>query len=190
MQNVDATVISQFSNSPVLNQLIDNWNASVAPDYDLERFFTLEWDIDTAEGYGLDMLGRRVGAGRTLQIPTTTFLGFSGAIGASGDAFNAGVFYSGEPGIYNYDMPDALYRRVILAKAAANITNGSIPALNAILLILFPGRGNCYVQDNLNMSLTYVFTFPLLASEDAIIKNSGVLPSPAGAVVLYSYTGA
>ena len=48
---------------------------------------------------------------------------------------------------------------VIFAKAAANITDCSIPAINQILLNLFPSRGNCYVVDGPNQAETQAFGF-------------------------------
>lgn len=180
MQDFDRTVISQYSNSPVLCQLIANFNAVIDPNYDLERFYDFIWNIDTASGYGLDVWGRIVGIGRVLTVAGGDFLGFTGAGGASGDSFNAGIFYSGQATTSNFTLTDEAYRTLILAKAAANITNGSVQAINAILLALFPGRGNCYVQDHQNMTMTYVFTFPLQPFEVTIVSSSGVLPTPTG----------
>ena len=49
--------------------------------------------------------------------------------------------------------------------------------------ILFPNRGNAYVADNGDMSMTYTFAFALTAAENAVIRQSGVLPSPSGVSV-------
>lgn len=58
-----------------------------------------------------------------------------------------GPFYDGAITSENFRLADEAYRRLILAKAAANICNGSIPAINAILMRIFPGRGNAYVTE-------------------------------------------
>jgi hypothetical protein len=71
------------------------------------------------------------------------------------------------------------YRVLVKAKALANICDGSIPAINQILLLLFPGRGNCYVADG-DMLMTYTFEFPLTPVEGAIVAQSGILPRTAG----------
>jgi len=190
MQNVDQTVISQYANSAVLCQWIANYNACIDPNFNLERFFYECWLIDTAVGYGLDAIGRKVGIGRVVTIASADYLGFSGASGASGDSFNAGIWYSGGATTVNFALTDDSYRLLILAKAAANITNGSIPALNQILLTLFPHRGNCFVEDGLDMTLTYVFDFPLEPFEAAIVTNGSVLPTPTGVFANYNYTQA
>lgn len=183
MRDFDKTVLSQYSDSAVLCQLITNINAWLDPDYDLEQFFDLIWNIDTAVGYGLDVWGRIVGVGRTVKLAASDYFGFTGAtIGIeSGDSFNSAPFYSGQTVTVNFELTDQAYRQLIFAKAAANITNGSIPAINYILMdLLFPGRGQCYVVDNQNMTMTYVFNFPLHPYELSIITVSNVLPTPTG----------
>jgi len=64
-----------------------------------------------------------------------------------------------------------------------NISDGSIPSFNQILLTLFPNRGLVYVADGLNMTMQFVFSFALTPVELAIMEQSGVLPNPAGVVV-------
>jgi hypothetical protein len=88
-------------------------------------------------------------------------------------------FYNGQVINENFLLSDEGFRTLIYAKAFANICDGSISAINQILLTLFPGRGNCYVQDNLNMTMTYVFRFKLTPVESAIVSESGILPRPA-----------
>ncbi len=66
---------------------------------------------------------------------------------------------------------------LLLAKAALNITDASIPAINAILLNLF---GNGYVIDGQDMTMVYHFTRALTPVEISIVYNSGVLPKPCG----------
>ncbi len=77
-------------------------------------------------------------------------------------------------------MTDDAYRVVILAKALANVNGGAIPDLNRVLQLLFPGRGNCYVTDGLDMTMSYVFEFALTPVEIAIITTADVLQSPTG----------
>jgi hypothetical protein len=132
-------------------QLITNLNTCIDPAYNLQQFYDECWLLDTAIGYGLDCWGRRVGVNRVITVSAGDYLGFTGVTdsgeGASGDSFNSGIFYSGQPTTGNYSLTDDAFRQLILAKAAANITNGSTPAINAILLMLFPGRGNCFPGD-------------------------------------------
>ena len=80
-------------------------------------------------------------------------------------------------------MTDDVYRQVILAKALANICDGSIPAINQVLMTMFPGEGNAYATDGGDMTMTYTFEFELTAVQYAIVAQSGVLPKPIGVSV-------
>ena len=119
-----------------------------------------------------------------------------------------GAFYLGGALTSNYTLSDQAYRQLIIAKAAANISDGSIPSINTLLMSLFPGRGNAYVSEGTlpiyfgfaeagdalpfgqapfysgeqiaRMTMTYVFRFALSPVERAVVAQSGVLPKPAG----------
>jgi hypothetical protein len=180
MQNYRDTVLSQYANSPSLGLLIQSFNDCVDPQSKINAFYSLMWNVDTAQGYGLDVWGRIVGIGRVLNVSTGKFFGFDEATTVSADPFGQSPFYAGQVATSNYALSDTSYRLLILAKAAANISNCSIPSINRILRLLFSGRGNCYVSDGLNMTMTYDFYFTLSAVEIAIVQGTGVLPKPAG----------
>jgi hypothetical protein len=181
MQNVEDTIISQYGRSPTLVQIIQNINTYLDPNANLDQFYNLIWNVDTAQGYGLDVWGRIVGVSRVVHVATGKFLGFEEATTVSADPFNQSPLYSGGAITSNFALSDTAFRLLILARAAANISFGSIPAINAILMALFPGRGNAYCTDGLDMTMTYTFDFtpPLTDVEKAIIAT-GVLPKPAG----------
>lgn len=207
--NIWNTVISQYANSPILTSILLSWFASLDQTAILNQFYDCMWNVDTAYGYGLDVWGRIVGlpAGRTLQVANASFFGF--AESGTSVGFGQGQFYGVNPVTSNYQLSDTQFRRLIKAKALANISNGSIQSMNQILLTLFAGRDQCYVQDGsapptsnfgfketgtasgfgqapfytagdlITMNIVYVFTFSL-SSIDYAILNSGVLPKPAG----------
>jgi Protein of unknown function (DUF2612) len=179
------TVISQYANSPILIAMIDSFNAAMDQTLNIDNFYDMVWNIQTAEGYGLDVWGRIVNVSRTLAFPSAaaSYLGFEEA-GMSWTGFGQGSFFSGSSATTtNFNLLDVDYRRLILAKAAGNISDGSIPSINAILLGLFPLRGACHVVDHLNMTADYYFPFPLSAVELAILLQSNVLPNPQGVVI-------
>jgi hypothetical protein len=182
------TVLSQFANSPTLTQLIANMEGYIEPTGNIDAFYDNIWNIATAQGYGLDVWGRIVGVIRVVQVATTSYFGFVGPSGTSGLPFNQGVFYHGETVTTNYTLTDDAFRSLILAKAAFNICDGSIPAINQILLMLFgpdgelPVKGNNYCTDGGNMTMTFTFGSPLSPVQTAIIYQSGVLPVPSGVI--------
>lgn len=177
------TVISQYANSPILTSMIGSFNDAMDTTIDFDNFYDFVWNVNTAMGYGLDVLGRIVGVTRVVQVPGSPVGNFGFQEANSWVGFGQGVFFSGGSVTTNFVLNDTDFRTLILAKAASNICDGSIPAINAILLTLFPGRGTVYVADGLNMSLTYTFTFPITVAEIAIMAQTGVLPNPCGVVV-------
>lgn len=174
------TIISQYANSPIIDQLIANFDSYVDQTINLQSFFDLMWNVDTAQGYGLDVWGRIVGVTRTLQVQgDQSYFDFEES-GLSGNGFGQQPFYAGVPITSNFELSDDAFRTLIFAKALANISDGSIKSLNQLLINLFPARGNAYVTDGLNMTMTYTFAFQLTSVELAIVSQSGVLPKPTG----------
>lgn len=179
--DVWSTVISQYANSPILTTLITDFAQYVDQTANMQSFFDLIWNVDTAQGYGLDVWGRIVGISRTIQVSAPPeYLGFEETLDSSLQPFDTAPFYAGTPTTSNVDLSDTAFRTLIFAKALANISEGSIPGINQLLLNLFPGRGNCYVMDNGDMTMTYKFDFALSAVELAIVESTGVLPTPTG----------
>lgn len=175
-----STIQAQYANSEILTTLIINMWEYIDPTEWFDEFFSDFMNLPTAFGEGLNVLGRIVGVGRVLKLDSATYFGFEEATpGPLG--FNSGVvFYSGGSSTTNFALADAPYRVLILAKALANITDGSMRSINAILSALFPGRGNAYCTNGLDMSMTLTFNFTLTPVELAIIEQSGAIPIPVG----------
>ena len=176
------TVLSQYANSPRLMALIQNFQDYVDQTQNFENFFDFIWNVDTAQGVGLDIWGRIVAVNRVLQIATSPpFFGFTE--GNSADdytGFNQGPFYSGQKLTNNFILTDDGFRVLILAKAFSNICNASIPSTNFILRYLFGNSGRCYCTDGLNMTMTYTFEFTPTPVQVSILTYSGVFPRPSG----------
>lgn len=172
------TVISQYGNSASLLAIISSFAAAYDQSANIDNFFDDVWNIDTAVGYGLDVWGRIVGVSRVLPI-VTKYLGWDEAGFTSADPFNVSPLYSGEPITSNYILSDSAYRQLILAKAAANIWDGSIPGLNAMLRLLFPGQ-SAYCTDGQDMTMQYVFGFVLNPVQASIVQSIGILPRSTG----------
>ena len=141
------TVLSQYANSQILTQLLFNFDQCIDQTVNLDAFYDFIWNVDTAQGYGLDVWGRIVNVSRTLQVNSVDYLGFEEAADPTETPFGFGTFYAGASVTDNYELSDSSYRVLIFAKALANISDGSIKSINQLLLNLFPGRGNCFVTD-------------------------------------------
>lgn len=190
MLDILSTIQAQFANSPRLLSIIETFNDAIDPSALVDEFYANVWNIDTAVGFGLDVWGRIVGVGRVLTIPmdtsTETYFGFAEGVGGGRiDTFGAATFIGGPAVTTNFSLLDDDYRTLILVKALSNITDRSSKAINRSLMLLFPGRGNAYIDDNLDMSINYRFTFELTTVERAILTQSGVIPRPAGVLVTF-----
>lgn len=177
MIDVERTIISQYGNSPTIMQLVRNMDAYIDPRTDIDAFFDFVWNVDTAQGFGLDIWGRIVNVSRELTIPTMPdYFGFSDGF----FPFNEQPFFGAPAATQTFTLQDDAYRKLILVKALANISAVNAPSMNQLLQNLFVGRGRCYVNDLGGMALRYTFEFPLEPFELAIITQSGAMPRPAG----------
>jgi len=71
--------------------------------------------------------------------------------------------------------------RTVLRMRYFQITSrGTVPEINKFLKILFGDLGPAYVQDNYDMTMTYVFEFAVPSNLSYIFKNFDILPRPAG----------
>jgi len=180
------TIISQYANSPILLSLLSDWTEGIDPAVNIDAFYNLVWNVDTAVGYGLDVWGRIVNVSRILSLPGGRKFGYVVSSGAQDwDPLNQQQFYSGVTTTENFILADDAFRILILAKALANISNCAIPTYNRLLMQLFPNRGNVYVHDTGNMLFEIIFTFILQPFEIAIIEQSGVFVGPTGVGFTY-----
>jgi beta-lactam-binding protein with PASTA domain len=194
----EATVISQYANSPTILQLVNNLNQYIDQSANFANFFNFVWNVDTAVGFGLDIWGKIVGVSRLLQIPNTTdYVGFYQSsesqpaqdwtpAGSDQPPYNnppvGGAFYTGHNATTAYLLPDDSYRQLILAKAFANIATTTAPAINQILQNLY-GQGTAFVLNTGPMAISYNLTFTPTAIQLAILEQSGVIPTPPGVSV-------
>jgi hypothetical protein len=183
MINVFQTLISQYANSPIIRQLLEDWNADLDPRASFQDFYDKVWNVATAEGYGLDMWGRRVGVSRVISIPSlgTAYFGFSDQGTYEGyQPFGQAPFWPDGPFTDNITLNDDDYRVLIMTKAMSNISDCAAPTINALLQKLFGSRGTCYVIEKFNMEMEYFFAFMLSSVDLAILCNSGAFNRPAG----------
>lgn len=189
MIDIETTIISQYANSSRIVQLVQNMNEYIDPRANMTAFYNFVWNVDTAQGFGLDIWGNIVGVSRLLQIPgDDPIVGFDNASNNPDDwtPMSQGRFATGDEVTTSYRLDDTAYRTLILTKALSNITATTAPGINQLLKNLFPNRGKAFVRDLGNMAMEFVFNFSLTDVEYAILTQSGALPHPAG--VAYSVT--
>lgn len=187
------TVMRQFSNSPTLLALLDDFDQWVDLTQFSAAFLANVWDISTARGFGLDIWGRILGQSRYLQIAQTPVDNFcfniNSSPGTQWKPWSQAPFYGGATaGTVAFPLQDAYYRQLLLVKAAANIAKCDCPSVNALMRSMFGNRGRCYVGYDLAkpMHIGYHFEFFPTPVEKSIIE-SGLFPKPAGTTATYIY---
>ena len=173
----------QYAASPRIKQLI-TYNTEYFSASWVDEFYNVVWNVDTAQGFGLDIWGRIVGleGGRYLQVDAGFYLGFYSDTTPAWGTFNNGTLFNGKKDTDTFKLEDSAFRLLILAKALTNISDCTVPSLNRMLKALFPGRGRCWVNDLQGMEIRYPFEFELMPWERSII-NSDSLPRPGGVLV-------
>lgn len=171
--------MKQYAASPAIQQLIADRKTYFPTDWQ-NQFYDNYWNVDTAQGNGLDIWGRIVVIGREIQIPAVDYFGFNAPPTQSWAPFGQESFYTGPTVTTTYSLADNAYRVLILAKALANIASTDSGSLNRVLNQLFPNRGRAWVNDLGSMSIRYVFEFALEPWERSVLIGGGAIPRPAG----------
>ena len=145
------------------------------------------YDVATAVGPQLDVLGKYVGLDRMIGDPTPLpFFGFwrtggtysndhglrSSTGGQNADAvfFRAGFF-----GTRNTALSDASYALMLALKIILNTSDGTLASIQAFLAALVPGAVT--VVDNGDMTLTYTIVGKIPVSSTLL---AAYLPRPMG----------
>jgi len=189
MINAADTILTQYAGSPKLQSMIYSFNEAVGIEGFLDTFYDMVWNIQTAGTYGLNVWGKIVVVSRQLTVTENKiYFGFKEAqstppVVDDPQPFNQAPFYSGELLTSTVTLTNDIYRKLIMMKAAANISDCTIPNLNRLLMFMFGDKGLCYVRNDGEMVMSYVFEFPLSVAELAIVQSSGALPAPVGVTV-------
>ena len=173
------TIQSQYGASPHIIGIIEAAAKQLDPTGDIKTFYDKVFNPLTAEGVGLDVWGRIVGASRYLTVDNEDFFGFYGSML---NPFNQAPFYV-EGDTNRFRLTDPAFRNLIFLKAAANIGNATLPSIKEILTSLFDDP--VLVMNIGTMKIRIVFTFYLSAYQRALLREYGVLNVGAG--VDYEY---
>ncbi|KHS42980.1 hypothetical protein RN38_18490 [Hafnia paralvei] len=189
MINVADTILTQYADSPKLKSMIYSFNEAVGIDGFIDDFYDMIWNIETCGTYGLDVWGKIVVVSRLLTVTENKiYFGFGEAKSQvplidDPQPFNQAPFYNGNQLTSTVSLSNDVYRKLIMMKAAANISDCTISNMNKLLMFMFGERGRCYVRNDGEMVMSYVFEFSLSTAELAIVQSSGALPSPVGVTV-------
>jgi hypothetical protein len=117
-----------------------------------------------------------------------TWTGGYNQAGPNNQPWSQAPFYSGSSSTLTYALDDQYYQKLLLVKAASNISRCDCPSINSVMRAMYGTRGACYVGYDVNhpMLIGYYFNFFPTPVEFSIIE-SGLFPQPAGTQVTYVF---
>lgn len=186
MIDLREVLLSQYANSPRIVKILNSLHEVIDPSLDIDGFYDNVISIQSANSYGLDVWGRILGISRKVKktFDKSPVLGFIEANEFRFKPFGGAPFSGDGSNFSSYDLPDNLYRKILLIKAYANILCATAPNINKFLYYIFGGK-TCYYMPYGNMSASYIFEFNPTAFEQLIIYSLNILPIPCGVSVRF-----
>ena len=175
-------VIGQWVGSPRLRGVIDAAvNIIKAEAEPALAQLKLMREIDTAKGVWLDYLGTRLG----LKRPATTDPAQDERFGfdMAGKGFDQAPFRGDSANDAVYPLPDAVYRKLLRARAILLLGDGTIQTFIKAVRAIDPGAA---VQDQRNMVVRVVTS---MRSFLELADTSNALPRSAGVRIEYADRG-
>jgi len=144
-----------------------------------------EFDIDTAVGVQLDVVGEWVGRSRRIDTPLVgVYFAWDDTVG---DGWESGIWkdiYDPESGLV--DLPDDAYRLLLKSKVAANNWDGTVPQAYEVWTSAFGTDTLLLIQDNQDMSMIVgIAGQPLSIVEQALLTNGYIPLKPEGVRIQY-----
>lgn len=151
-----------------------------------ENWYTDVFDLRTANDFGLVVWS--IILGQSLYVNLSIAGRPTWGFGEYHVNFNRGNFGGSAGTTVRLDTETA---RVLLRLRAYQLqTAACVPEINRMLADIFasyvaPGEVPAYVQDNLDMTCTYKFLFPVSSEIQFVLRYFDILPRPAGVKLDY-----
>lgn len=189
--DISPTIQSQYACSPKIMALAQGFADLIDPESDLQLFYDKVFNIDTAQGVGLDIWGRIIGLPRTAEMVTkhgVKYFGFKSKAAPNATGFDNDPFYHGAEQV-KFELSDEAYRLFLKTKAMANISTGSLADLNRMLQELLPGREVAITRTG-PMRLKLVCSGELTDYERNMLLQGDLPPIPSGVTLEVELNGA
>lgn len=172
-------LIYQYRNKPNAEAEITSIIGHFEDIYDLYNSFEAEFNLDTATGKQLDIIGRIVGLNRS--VPLVVAKKYFGFINKNSTSYSFGKapFLNGNEETYtDLQLNDFDFRFFLRAKIAKNFANSDILSINEIVGFLF--NDEAFVTDNEDMTLNLYIEESVDVERVRIIQQLDLLPKPQG----------
>lgn len=164
---------SAFRQKPKFTAMIQACVAIPIQIQTLLALFTTKFDLDTATGQQLDVIGLWVGVSRQVLIPSNNiYFTWDGLYILGWD------FGSWQPNLAPADitvLPDATYRTLLRAKIAANKWDGTTGGAYAVWASIFP-LFTVLIIDYQNMSYDIAIVGGIVDSLTLALMTGGYIP--------------
>lgn len=180
-----ALVTSEHSDRPKYMASLRAALEQIVPAVALLQAIEDSFDIDSAVGVQLDILGEWIGRSRIVNTPITGVYFSWGDTVATG--WQSGVWKGQfDPVTGLTSLPDDSYRVLLKAKIAANHWDGSIPGAYDVWAAAFDSSIQILIQDNQDMTMTTGIVGPPLSAVTRALLTGGYIPlKPEGVRVNY-----
>jgi len=173
-------ITSQHKGKPKFEALVDGVSSPVGDIASTTMSMPGEFDLDSAIGAQLDIVGEWVGLSRIIETPLTDVY-FS--LDTEGLGLDEGYIkgpYDPTNGLVS--LNDTTYRVVIRAKIGANHWNGTIDDANDVFAQVFTGTNtDAFIVDHQDMSLSVYVVGDIPGAATLALLTGGYLTvKPAG----------
>ena len=120
----------------------------IEPTVDVERRLRIE----TADGFWLDCIGKRLDMPRPAVLATVSDFPFFGFQDSGGVGFDQGIFATANPALSpRVPAGDTFYRVILRIRSGTLVADGSVPSLEEAILRDFPDAS---YEDPYDMTIT------------------------------------
>jgi hypothetical protein len=186
-------LIVQFYDKPKAKAEVGVWTAQAIADQIIYTVLNA-FDLDTAVGEQLTILGKYVGAPRIVNglDLSKEFMALPEYADPDKDTYQGLYEYVDYP-IENllqqyidtgsrYQLTDDELRQLIYFKIRVNKWDGTLADADDILNEIF--EGDCLLTDGMDMTITYAFTPSMVSKLPAIVTYLNLLPKPTGVEII------
>jgi len=180
-------ITSEHSGRPKFSAMVAAVAQCFVDQQNVVNGLSVAFDLDTAIGAQLDIVGLWIGITRNVKTPLGVYFSFDTA----GLGFDQGNWQGPfDPSAGLTSMDDPTYRTLLRAKIAANSWDGTIPAAAAAYANLFGGSGsNIFIQDNQDMTMTVGISGTIPSALLVALVSGGYLPlRPEGVLANYVFS--
>lgn len=181
-------ITSEHATRPKFRAVVELTTDPLAEAIALLSSYNAKFDIDTAVGAQLDVVGEWVGFGREIITPLE---GVYFEWDTAGVGWEQGYWkrpFDPDTGLSS--LPDEPYRTTLLAQAALNQWNGLIDTAIADIKPIFPNQ-SVWIIDNQDMTMTVVVAGDQLDPVYGALLTGGYLAlKPGGVRINYLFSSA